>query len=646
MRTRSVWPFVGVSAVCVVVAATGAWLAATRLPSLRAARVPPTEPAQLASQHSPEYLAAKRLYAEKDYQGALATVNRLLASRAWSEREKAFLLRQRAICERALGIQPAEKPSKRIEPKPEDADCGPRALARIARKLGTQAGVAELRRLAGTTGYGTNLEGLKKAAEAQGLKAEGLQVDRDALGNLDSPAILWVDGSHYLYDDNHNVIQVTDRRSNVWTYEFDDLGNCTYECPPGTPYRETTYTYGDYSRMTSRTDPMRHYTLWEYDDCGNLTNVYWKTSEQGSTLFRVQYAYPDPNYGLAESKTEYKRGDTFVTEYDHDTDGNLTGMTTPNGRPWAWAYNEYGVRTSQIAPNDEAVTYTLDEWDRVVEKALDTGGTYTYTFDGNGNLTQMTGNSSTWSWTYDENNRKLTETKGNRSITYVYDETGKKGLLCRVYDWASTGNTYAGYSYTARNQVALVADAADDEEEEPPGGDGLDSPGGGPPGGASYQYDNNGNVTRIVRGNGTKTLFTYDEANRVVSIVHRKSDDTLIASYEYEYTDDDLVETITEDNEDVQTFVYDEMDRLVAASRTGSLGTYSEEYELDGAGNRLQKIVGQTTYDYVYSDDDELLEEWIGENLQREWEYDPNGNQTSRTVAQTTHASATTRRTG
>lgn len=68
----------------------------------------------------------------------------------------------------------------------------------------------------------------------------------------------------------------------------------------------------------------------------------------------------------------------------------------------------------------------------------------------------------------------------------------------------------------------------------------------------------------------------YDESNRVVSIVHRKSDDTLIASYEYEYTDNDLVEAITEDNEDVQTFVYDEMDRLVAASRTGSLGTYTD----------------------------------------------------------------------
>ena len=114
MRTRTVWPFVGVSAVCVVVAATGTWLGVTRPElSLRPANTaeaglaspPPCETFGsdvLAAQQAPEYLEAKRLYAAKDYRGALATVNRLLESRSWSEQATST---QRSL-EKVASVQP------------------------------------------------------------------------------------------------------------------------------------------------------------------------------------------------------------------------------------------------------------------------------------------------------------------------------------------------------------------------------------------------------------------------------------------------------------------------------------------------------------------------------------------------------------
>lgn len=78
------------------------------------------------------------------------------------------------------------------------ADCGPRALLLACHELDAPTSVAVLTRAAGTTAAGTTLVGLQKAATSVGLKATGVQVDRDALAALSHPAIAWVDGSHYV----------------------------------------------------------------------------------------------------------------------------------------------------------------------------------------------------------------------------------------------------------------------------------------------------------------------------------------------------------------------------------------------------------------------------------------------------------------
>jgi ABC-type bacteriocin/lantibiotic exporter with double-glycine peptidase domain len=60
------------------------------------------------------------------------------------------------------------------------------------------ATLQELTRAAGTTPQGTTLAGLARAAKRHGLKASGVQMDLPALANLSSPAIAWMDGSHYV----------------------------------------------------------------------------------------------------------------------------------------------------------------------------------------------------------------------------------------------------------------------------------------------------------------------------------------------------------------------------------------------------------------------------------------------------------------
>lgn len=112
---------------------------------------------------------------------------------------------QQSFCKHALNpsTPDSHKPvvattSPRPKLTPEQADCGPRALKIALDKLGKSSELSVLRKTAGTTGYGTTMDGLKHAAEAAGVKAEGVQMDRVALLKFDGPAIAWVEGDHYV----------------------------------------------------------------------------------------------------------------------------------------------------------------------------------------------------------------------------------------------------------------------------------------------------------------------------------------------------------------------------------------------------------------------------------------------------------------
>jgi ABC-type bacteriocin/lantibiotic exporter with double-glycine peptidase domain len=64
--------------------------------------------------------------------------------------------------------------------------------------LGVSADIANLRKSAGTSRDGTSLDGLEKAAKSVGLKAVSLQVDKDALAHISTPAVAWLDGNHFV----------------------------------------------------------------------------------------------------------------------------------------------------------------------------------------------------------------------------------------------------------------------------------------------------------------------------------------------------------------------------------------------------------------------------------------------------------------
>jgi len=110
---------------------------------------------------------------------------------------------------------------------------------------------------------------------------------------------------------------------------------------------------------------------------------------------------------------------------------------------------------------------------------------------------------------------------------------------------------------------------------------------------AVYTYHANNQVDTITYGNGTRTVYEYDDAERLTQIRHEwLSDQSLILQLGYCYTADGLVQTIAEDGPDgwsaTTTYSYDNRNRLIEEERVGTQ-PYHLLYSYDQGGNRLSK---------------------------------------------------------
>ena len=159
-------------------------------------------------QSLPLYHQAQQACSRKQYRQAADLLAHLSADKSLSAQERDFCQEQRAICLRDAGLpvppfdprlsRPSPFPLIPARSTPDQANCGPRALNLVCERLGVRASLADLRRAAGTTAQGTSLAGLAKAARKVGLKAEGVQVSREALSQVEMPAIAWVNENHYV----------------------------------------------------------------------------------------------------------------------------------------------------------------------------------------------------------------------------------------------------------------------------------------------------------------------------------------------------------------------------------------------------------------------------------------------------------------
>ncbi len=394
------------------------------------------------------------------------------------------------------------------------------------------------------------------------------------------------------YDADGNVRSTVDGASHATTYGYDARDRLVSVTDP--LRRTTTYGYDAAGNRTSLVDAQERTTTYGYDNANRLTSIRYSDG----TTPNVSFEYD--NAGLRRSMTD----GSGTTRYTWDSLGRLTQDTDGAAQTIRYGYDLAGNVTSLTYPGSEVVTRSYDDAERL-ERVTDwLRGTTSFAYDRDSDLLSTTypeASGNVDSAGYDNAGRltSLAFKQGETTLAGITYEREANGLPRTALPSGLPGATRIEYGYTALDQIELATtqrftyDAADNmtelESATPLRYDAADELTEGPvsPGTAeapaTFAYDRDGNRTSATPSGGEATRYTYDQANRLLtlSIPLRRS----------------------------KTYTYDGDGLMVSRSGPATLS-----FVWDRSGG-LPLMLGDGTNRYVYGPDDTPLEQIDGRGV-------------------------------
>src|SRR5256886_6363013 len=197
-----------------------------------------------------------------------------------------------------------------------------------------------------------------------------------------------------------------------------------------------------------------------YNNNARLVTV---TSPLSSAVQNTAYEYNarGERVGIADAT-----GSRVVLQYDHN--GNNTATINRNLGAFGSTYYDDNRVWARHTPTGKTTTQTYTRSGLAASVSAPSGQLTTFGYDDPARLNSKTDPVGTSSYTYDQNNNLLTHTENGKTITRAYDELNRLT------------------SYTDENNNTI-----------------------------GYQYDNNGNLTRLTYPGGSKYVnYGYDSNNR------------------------------------------------------------------------------------------------------------------------------------
>nr|WP_079001422.1 DNRLRE domain-containing protein [Streptomyces sp. AS58] len=364
-----------------------------------------------------------------------------------------------------------------------------------------------------------------------------------------------------------DLVRKTSPEGRIWQFGYDTFGNLkTVTDPKGV----ATATADDYT------------TKYEYDVYGQLTKA---TDANGHPT-----RYSD--FGPTGNPSRITDAKTFSTDFVHDHRGQVTKVTDADEKVTTQSYDVYGRPLVGTVPKkqDTGVLITTpapeyDANDNITKSKAPNGAVSTAMYDKADQVTSASAPAN-----------NLTDP---RTTTYTYDKVGHlrtttepKGTTTTAddADYVTTNN------YNEIYQLTSVVNAAGDR--------------------VSYEYDNAGNVVRVIdpKKNATAdttdytTKTTYDLDHRVTTVTDAAGKTTSRT-----YDKDSLVLSTTDAENNTTTVTYDERGKQseVKVPYEGTT-TRSTKYEYDQIGNVTKVITpravaaGTTTAFTARTEYDEL----------------------------------------
>ncbi|KAF3463258.1 RHS repeat-associated core domain-containing protein [Streptomyces sp. Tu 3180] len=406
--------------------------------------------------------------------------------------------------------------------------------------------------------------------------------------------------------------QAKDHTGRTAVFDLDPAGNLAKVTD--TDGKATVYAYDSSRRLTKVTTPEGTVTLFTYDAHNRVRSMQRATEVTGSghtgPTWRYDYTAATPSDAGTTTVTD---PDGDATQYVHNADGEVTKVTDPLGHSRHAKYTNHllqsaidAMGTGADGTGGNTTTYGWDGRNNALSQKLPLGATASVTAyqtvagtDLPNDFTTADGRKDTFK--YDTNGNTMSVTTsgtagGIREYTYNEDTPtcgGFEGQRCTAKD----GNgKVTSFEYDTKGNLKTVTPPA-------------------PPGKTEYTYDALGRVETVTDGRGIKTVYVYDNRDRVTKV---SSTNAMVT---YSYDGDGNVRTRT-DASGSTGWIYDELNResvrtlqngaqtALAYTPGGEVDYYTDptgttDYTWDAAG-RLDYLTapdGRKT-DFDYDDND------------------------------------------
>jgi RHS repeat-associated protein len=338
-----------------------------------------------------------------------------------------------------------------------------------------------------------------------------------------------------IYNGEGDLYELRNYRTNRASFfEYDHAGRCM-----ASKERSFTVTNGVLSYGSTELSAYGY----QYDECNNLTKL--TCSVLGSSWSTV-YTYDNDN---RPKTTTLNSGKVITNTYD--AIGRLSKRTIGLSTPYETRF-EYHLNGSNRTP--------------LLHKYYNGNDSpFVYTYDNNGNITEITQGSTSISYKYDAANRLTRENNGvlNQTITYQYDAWGN--ILNKKF-----------YAYTTATNPGTPTGTINYAYGNTAWGDQLTSYAG-----QTITYDSMGNPTSY-RG------YTFGWRGKQLT-----SADNGTVSATFEYNEDGLRQKKTVNN--VSTDYYYNGSVLIGMQR----GTTKYRFSYDASGNVVSVKLGTDEYYYI-----------------------------------------------
>ena len=348
------------------------------------------------------------------------------------------------------------------------------------------------------------------------------------------------------YDDVGNPIVLIDADGQVTTYAY-DVRSSLFQV------RESPLAW------TDPNIPPATVILTEYvrDAGGNPTRIV-RSKGDSSNERAVDYVYD--GRGLPRSETQYPAWPLttgpLMTQYGYDAAGNQTSVIDPLGQTLTAGYDALNRRTS------------LDYSDPSTPDV-------TFSFDANGNRTQMVDGNGATTYVVDEDDQLISVTSpGPKVVGYRYDLDGNRAKF--IYP----DGTAVSYSYNKAAQMTALQDWASRS--------------------VAYSYFPDGQLKDATNPDGTVTRYRYDNDRLVTGIGHTVGT-TQLADFGYGL--DGLGNVTRATDGGTGTLLTERVSVSSAGAQGNAISQFANSVSADGryvvfSSNATNLVIGDTNGSY------------------------------------------------